>query len=459
MNDIEKNKFITKTKKAAYPKAQTSINLVEQIRQPIELKIKKFDSINRNYFIKEVDSINFNKNEENNATNMNKNFSFFNEATFIYNPEKGKKTLQSKKIPEFFIKPVNLLNPADSSLEAFSTKTYTNFSNSTNESTLFFNPAKAKKNINKRQIPEFYLKSFNVSNMPDSSNEVITTNTNKHFSNSNEATIFYNQVKNNKSTKTKQIPEFFIKPTKDTNAPISTNSTNSSKLSFTSESNENNHNELSVKKSNKNTVHVVNTLERTNTNVYFWYYKNNECQRNSCKIKIRFPKLNKDNNGKNSEELREHKKERRVEQENSSPIGCMSPNQKHLTESMKFFLEEKSVIASSLNSGLSPSRVEFYKSEQEKLNNKNFILDQKSSLSNESHKTTSETLDDLFYDFDTPMPDVDKVKKTKTRTNLTVAELKSLSVSDKFIEEAKRMVFIPEANAFHPKFRYYYKKD
>ena len=439
MNDVEKNKFTVKTKQ--YPKSQTSINLVEQIKQPIELKIKKFDNINRHYFIREVDSIYSNTSEEYNGK-TNKNFSFLNEANILKFSENGKKLIKPNKIPEFFINPV--LTTTDSSLNAFSTKTHTNISDAT-ESTLFYNTAKFNESKKTNQISEFYLKPFNVTK---------TTN-------SNEATPFYNQSKNKKATKAKQIPEFFIKPKIDLNVPES--STNSSKLSFTSESIDKKNNEKSTKKSNqiidKKTVDLVNTLERTNTNVYFWYYKNNECQRNSCKIKIRFPKLDKENNNnsefKVNEKLKKHKKDRN----NDSTVRCMSPNQKHLTDSMKYFLEEKSVVASSSHTGLNTSRIDYYKTEQEKLNNIHFIPNQKSSFSNQSNKTTSETLEDLFYDFETPLPDVEQVKKAKARSNLTVAELKSLSVSDKFIEEAKKMVFIPEANAFHPKFRYYYKKE
>jgi len=366
MNVAEKNKFTLKTK-PSYPKSQTSINLVEQTKQPIELKIKKFDNINRSYFIKEVDSLN--------TTN--------------------------KKTTDL--------------VAAYNTA------------------AKTKQ---------------------------------QNFSILNEATIFYASSKKEKKnllkTKPKQIPEFFIKPSKDVSLPPDSTFTNLSKLSFNSiESSEvNKNNEIahlpksSKISSNNNTVHVVNTLERTNTNVYFWYYKNNECQRNSCKVKIRFPKLNKERT-----DMTMPSKKQEKESLNSAVIRCMSPNQKHLTESMKYFLEEKSVIASSFNgSGKTPSIREYYKSEQEKINNKNF---QKSSLSNDSSKKTqpSETLDDLFYDFDSPLPDVGQILKKKTRTNLTMAELKSLSVSDKFLEEARRMVYIPEQNAFHPKYRYYYKKE
>jgi hypothetical protein len=366
MNVAEKNKFTIKPK-PSYPKSQTSINLVEQTKPPIELKIKKFDNINRSYFIREVDSLNTTNKKTSDLVDAyntaakikQQNFSILNEATIFYSPSK-----------------------------------------------------KEKKNLLKKNP--------------------------------------------------KQIPEFFIQPSKDLSLAPDSTSTNLSKLSFNSiESSEvNKNNEIahlpksSKISSNNNTVHVVNTLERTNTNVYFWYYKNNECQRNSCKIKIRFPKLNKERTDMTMQKSKQEK-----ESLNSAVIRCMSPNQKHLTESMKYFLEEKSVIASSFNgSRKTPSLHEYYMSEQEKINNKNF---QKSSLSYSSSKKTqpSETLDDLFYDFDSPLPDVGQILKKKTRTNLTMAELKSLSVSDKFLEEARRMVYIPEQNAFHPKYRYYYKKE
>ena len=115
----------------------------------------------------------------------------------------------------------------------------------------------------------------------------------------------------------------------------------------------------------KNSVQNVNTLERTNTNVYFWYYKNNECQRNSCKsnkIKIRFPKLSK-------EKIDPIK----IENSHFSTSTSIYPFQSYLANDKTFFLEEKSIISKS-DKHLNQANMGYYTKQQEDQNKKNFTL-------------------------------------------------------------------------------------
>ncbi len=189
----------------------------------------------------------------------------------------------------------------------------------------------------------------------------------------------------------------------------------------------------------------ISSIDKTNTNVYFWYFKNNKCERDSCKVKV---------------------EEKRSKSENPKSIlkesNKIDTKIKELIESAE---SETSDYSSYLDKykrkGFHISRTELdkYKNEQEMYNNRYFVQTQNDEISSYSPEPTKQTNTEktrtrtnYFYDLDkrTPTPEI-TIEPKKKGARLTMAQLRTLALSQKFYKDAKNMLFFPDSNSFEAK--------
>ena len=88
------------------------------------------------------------------------------------------------------------------------------------------------------------------------------------------------------------------------------------------------------------------------------------------------------------------------------------------------------------------------------MNKKNFLEPEKPKTPPPENTPKIDTRNNFFYDFDvrTPTP-VITVQAKKRGVRLTLAQLRTLSISEKFLRDAKDMIFVPETNSFEYKKR------
>lgn len=181
---------------------------------------------------------------------------------------------------------------------------------------------------------------------------------------------------------------------------------------------------------NKNTKKEdpKNQLEKkTNANVYFWYYKDEPEQQkqkheasnnnnNSIIIKkqkpLKLPALNAQNTRK--------RKNSRIHVELPDLAGDGS------SEDLPKIIEKEEKLSASSS----------YRDEEDR----EYQVSKKIEIRQPSAETIYSVHDDIDFE----------ALQNKRRLILKTAQLKQLNLSPKFIEEAKKMVFIPACKSFHP---------
>jgi hypothetical protein len=199
----------------------------------------------------------------------------------------------------------------------------------------------------------------------------------------------------------------------------------------------------------------ITSLDKTNTNVYFWYFKNIKCERDSCKAK---------------------KEEKRSKSEYPRSI-LKEQNKNKIDTKIRELIESAESEASSSNYTeylnkfkrkgfhISQTELDRYKNEQEMFNSKYFVRvenvdvpppterQEPESFTNDEKKKTK----NYFYDLDkrTPTPEV-TIEPKKKGVRLTIAQLRTLELSQKFYKDAKNMLFFPDSNSFEAKGRKFF---
>ena len=188
-------------------------------------------------------------------------------------------------------------------------------------------------------------------------------------------------------------------------------------------------------------VKDVLTLERENSNPYFWYYKKTGSVQNSCKVKNShlLPELDKNKSTQTRSSTRESGiksilKDRESKRLNDLSIHAFSEFKSlhPSTEEKKFSFKPKKLNEKCEN---------YYKMDQELLNSKNFVQVEK-----------PKTPPMVTQVSDSPKAIVKVVKENEEiefKPNiLSFAELKKLKIDERYLSDAQQMIFNPERNAF-----------
>ena len=186
----------------------------------------------------------------------------------------------------------------------------------------------------------------------------------------------------------------------------------------------------------------LTTTEKTSPNKYVLYFKKENCERDSCKIKLaeKLKALNGDY--KNSKSNKE--------QQNAIDLKIRDL----LSHSDANSTVSNASIFKKTTHQLKQNELDWYKNEQDSMNKKNFLVPEKPKTPPPENAPKPDTRNNYFYDFDvrTPTP-VISVQAKKRGVRLTLAQLRTLSISEKFLRDAKDMIFIPETNSFEYKKR------
>ena len=190
----------------------------------------------------------------------------------------------------------------------------------------------------------------------------------------------------------------------------------------------------------------ISSLDKTNTNVYFWYFKNIKCERDSCKIpekrsKSEYPKSILKEQNKNKIDTKIKEIIENAESEASSS---------NYTEYLDKFKRKGYHI--------SKTELERYKYEQELFNSRYFVKPENVEAPPPTERQETISKDEknknpnYFYDLDkrTPTPEV-TIEPKKKGVRLTIAQLRTLALSQKFYKDAKNMLFFPDSNSFEAK--------
>lgn len=174
---------------------------------------------------------------------------------------------------------------------------------------------------------------------------------------------------------------------------------------------------LELKKSPKKEFAKHNLEKKTNTNVYFWYFKDNETadatnniqSKNRKLFGFKLPAINNNNDTNNNKRTKKRK-------------DSLSSDLTNSTQSFK--LDDN--LLNVIEEHIQPTEEEIKKP-----------ID---------FRPKSPTESICSVDADADMRTVNK----KKRVILKTAQLKQLNISSQFIEDAKKMVFIPACKSFHP---------
>ena len=218
--------------------------------------------------------------------------------------------------------------------------------------------------------------------------------------------------------------ESIIKPLRETSSRQSTRST--------------------VKSDEKKPVSVqakdVLTLERENTNPYFWYFKKTECKRNSCQLKNHALERDKKTSQTRASPEETGLKSILKETGHKKPVDLASCA---FSEFKSFYSSnEEKKYRFSKPKKLNEKCENYYKIDQELLNNKYFVQIPKPKTPILAKISSTEPKKAVLK------REVDIVKAGKLNI-LSFAELKKLKIDDRYINEAQSMIFKHEWNSLY----------
>ena len=189
------------------------------------------------------------------------------------------------------------------------------------------------------------------------------------------------------------------------------------------------------------------SLEKSNPNIYYWYYKHVKCDRDSCKIKVE-KKRSKSENRKSILKETQNKIDVKIKELIEQADSEYSVNTDYLDK-----FKRKAFYISQLE-------LDRYKDQQEAFNSKNFVTLETNLPSTEAtpqESTKKEEKNSYFYDLEqrSPTPEI-SIEPKKKGVKLTIAQLRTLPLSQKFYNDAKEMLFYPDSNSFETKRKNFY---
>ena len=297
----------------------------------------------------------------------------------------------------------------------------------------FLNPklfAKTQKIFKKhKSLMDFKHKSFEFINQSYFMKEDSIIHRKKKFNTAKKVSIFLNGL--DEKDKSKQAHELIdiIKPVRESSGKSAKNAATTDDLPQP----------ILVKN--------VLTLERENTNPYFWYYNKNECERESCMLRHQhLPELDATKKAK----YRSSTEESGIKSILKEPSGskklvdlsncaCSEFRACHSGEKDKKMFASTSTLRPKK---LSEKSENYYKSDQELMNSKNFVQLPKPPTPLQTVFKEEPLRGLLIAKLDEP-----KSKKSLPY-QMSYAELKKLNIDERYLNEAQRMLFKPESNSF-----------
>jgi hypothetical protein len=182
-------------------------------------------------------------------------------------------------------------------------------------------------------------------------------------------------------------------------------------------------------------VKDAESIERENINPYFWYYKNTECLRDSCKLGENHPR-----------QIRFSRRKTDIKSilKNSESKGVIDLSSYAFSEFKKFYptINEKDKNLILKSKKMSEQCQNYYKNSQELLNSRYFVKIEKPNTSS-LLQSPKETVKEIKNVENSKVSNVKKFKSTLPR-----ARLKMLNIDNRYLKDAEEMSFNPESNSF-----------